>query len=112
MFTRAGFNPRRRRLRIYAMVHGAGWRGWRPSQLVRFRCGDLCWWGGADRFSWGISLSFLSRIHLSWNTFNEYRAWRCDLATRKQEGEPWQAAPPKRQKPKVKPWLQLGLGFA
>lgn len=113
MFTRADYNKRRRRLGIFAMVHRPGWRNWRPSQLVRFRCGDLAWWGGGDRFSWGISLSFMQRVQLRWNVFNEYRAWRCDIDTRKEEGDPWMAPPPKKERrPKAKLWLQLALpGF-
>lgn len=95
MFTKAGFCPRFRRVGIRAMVHKPTFRNWRPSQLVIFRAGDLAWYGGGYRFSWGSAAGFSIRsfINLDWHTFNPYRAWRCELDTRVEHGEPWEDVP-------------------
>lgn len=70
MFLRAGFNPRRRRLRVYAFVYRAG-RTWvRFAQLVQFRCGDFAW-EGTRGISWPESIGFAEKVYSP--------VWRYDL---------------------------------
>lgn len=57
----AGFNPRRRSLRIYALIGRIGRQWVRPAQLVRFQCGDLAW-EGRRGISWPEHVVFVDKI--------------------------------------------------
>lgn len=83
MFLQAGFNPRMRRTGIVALVTANGWKGGhRRSNLAVHASGDLLWYGGEGRLSWGDNLHFRSFIHLPWSVFNPFEAKSFDLVTR------------------------------
>lgn len=64
MFLRGGFNPRRRRTGVCALVNRAGTRWVRPAQLVRFACGDFAW-EGARGISWPEAVRFQDQFYIS-----------------------------------------------
>lgn len=60
MFLQAGFNPRRRGLRVFALVARKHWV--RPAQLIVFRSGDFAWEGRLG-ISWPEQIVFANLIH-------------------------------------------------
>jgi hypothetical protein len=92
MFTQAGYNARARKVGPMAWVHRGSWKRHRPAALVRFAGGDLAWYGGNGRFSWGECRDFTLCCVIdgpSLDDFHPWRAWRCDLETREEKGEAW-----------------------
>lgn len=89
MFTQAEYNPRARKLHVLALISREKFRDWRAAELIEFVGGDLAWYGGRGRYSWGTcsDLGFRQFISISWNDFNPYRAAYCDVDTRKEYPE-------------------------
>ncbi len=62
MFLRAGFNPRRRGLPVYALIGHVGRHWVRAARLVQFKCGDFAW-EGINGISWPDQVVFADKIH-------------------------------------------------